>query len=110
MTTAKHIENIDRQLQQLKEQRMQLLKAEKWAARKRRDRQCYVVGGYLMRHMPKIIEEIKVKLERKQDRDAFGLPPLEDQRQDLSAFRRADVPLPLDEEPAFPNQGNSVSG
>ena len=109
MTTAKRIEKIDLELKQLNNQRAQLLAAEKRAIKKRRDRQCYIVGGYLINHAPDLLEEIKRRLKRRQDRDAFGLPPLEDQRQDLSIFKRVDMLLPIDENLPLPAQENPDS-
>lgn len=52
-------------------------------------RQHFILGAWLAKHRPKTVEEIKQKLERPQDRLAFGLPPVDNAPADIAGLANA---------------------
>lgn len=74
---------IEKRLAQLQVQKQQLQAQEARRARAKRAQQLAILGGWLMANDPAMVEMIKRALTRKQDRAAFGLPPLDAQADDL---------------------------
>jgi hypothetical protein len=71
---TKRIDDIDRQLSQLKARRALLLAQQDSAERRRRTRQAIILGTWLMSNRADLIGHIQAQLVRPQDRRAFGLP------------------------------------
>jgi hypothetical protein len=67
------IEIIDRRLEQLKARRSQLLARENAALRRLRTRQAIILGTWLLSERPDVVDLIKTRLVRPQDRQAFDL-------------------------------------
>ena len=97
MSSAKPVEKLDLQIQQLKAQRALLLASEKTALRRRRNRMCYIIGGFIMARKPELVEAIGQLMIRPHDRAVFGLPPREDVLQASSDRQIVDILLPLDD-------------
>lgn len=77
------LEAIDKRLAQLQVQRQKLQVQEAKRERARRAQQLAILGGWLMANDPAMVEMIKASLKRRQDRAAFGLPPLDAKADDL---------------------------
>ena len=101
MSLTSDIENIKRQQAKLKARYEQLLAKDNAKQRKKRDRQCYIIGAWIFSNQPELAAAIPEQLTRDQDRLAFGLEILSDHNSDLSAFDRVDIALPLAERPTL---------
>ncbi len=95
MSLTNDIEKIKLQQEKLKARYEQLLCKENAANRKRRDRQCYIIGAWIISNQPELAGAIPKELTRDQDRKAFGLEPLTSPNSDLSPFSNVDIALPL---------------
>jgi hypothetical protein len=69
----KTIAEIDLQMSQLKAQREKLTARQSAEKRKNETRQKIILGGFLMENEPSMVESIKARLTRAQDRKAFDL-------------------------------------
>ncbi|RYG21243.1 MAG: hypothetical protein EON93_26115 [Burkholderiales bacterium] len=70
---SKRIEDIDRQLEQLKARRAALLAQDETRERRRRTRMAIILGTWLMSNRPDLVDHVKGQLVRPQDRRAFGI-------------------------------------
>jgi hypothetical protein len=100
--TSRSIECIDLKLQQLKNQRSQLLAKQCDAERKRSTRQAIIIGKWIMTKQAVLAAAIAQELERDQDRAAFGLPPKSEKNPKISSSAHVDILLPLDDNTAPP--------
>lgn len=73
---ARTVADIDKEIEQLRARRATLVAKESDAERRIRTRQAAILGGWLLANDPALVETIKNKLTRDQDRNAFGLEPL----------------------------------
>ncbi|WP_201397949.1 hypothetical protein [Alicycliphilus denitrificans] len=103
--TSRSIESIDLKLQQLKNQRSQLLAKQCDAERKRSTRQAIIIGKWIMTKQAVLAAAIAQELERDQDRAAFGLPPKAEMIPRIPGNTHVDILLPLDDHPASPSTG-----
>lgn len=103
--TFRSIESIDLKLQQLKNQRSQLLARQCDKERKRSTRQAIIIGKWIMTKQPVLAAAIAQELERDQDRAAFGLPPKAGKIPQISGNTQVDILLPLDDHTAPPSTG-----
>ena len=71
--SRERIESIDQQINALKMRRSRILREESEAARRLRTRQAIILGTWLMDQDLAMVERIKARLTRPQDRAAFGL-------------------------------------
>jgi hypothetical protein len=71
--SRERIENINQQINALKMRRARLVHEESEAARKLRTRQAIILGNWLLSQDLEMVERIKARLTRPQDRAAFGL-------------------------------------
>ena len=76
MATDPRIAELDKKLAQLKARREKLALAETSQLRKLENKQKIILGGWLLQNDKTMVELIKEKLTRAQDRKAFDLPPL----------------------------------
>lgn len=76
MATDPRILEIDKRLEQLKAKREKLAMAETAQKRKMESKQKIILGGWLLQHDQTLVESIKGRLTRAQDRKAFDMPPL----------------------------------
>ena len=72
----KTIEEIDKQIAQLKAKKMAMTAREGKLSRNVRTRQQIILGGWLLANDPQRTDKIKSLLTRAQDRAAFALPLL----------------------------------
>lgn len=70
---TKRIQDIDRQLEQLKARRAALLAQDETRERRRRTRMAIILGTWLMSNRPDLVEQVKGQLARPQDRRTFGI-------------------------------------
>jgi hypothetical protein len=103
--TSRSIESIDLQMQQLKNERSQLLARKCDKERKLNTRQAIIIGKWLMTRKPELVTAIAKVLERKQDRAAFGLAPKAEKVPQISGSTHVDILLPLEDHPASPSTG-----
>lgn len=103
--TSRSIESIDLKLQQLKNQRSQLLARQCDAERKRSTRQAIIIGKWIMTKQAVLAAAIAQELERDQDRAAFGLPPKAEKIPRIPGNTQVDILLPLDDRTAPPSAG-----
>jgi hypothetical protein len=103
--TSRSIESIDLKLQQLKNQRSQLLARKCDKERKRSTRQAIIIGKWIMTKQAVLAAAIAQELERDQDRAAFGLPPKVEKTPRILGNTNVDILLPLDDHPASPSTG-----
>jgi hypothetical protein len=103
--TSRSIESIDLKLQQLKNQRSQLLARQCDKERKRSTRQAIIIGKWIMTKQAVLAGAIAQELERDQDRAAFGLPPKAGKAPQISGNTQVDILLPLDDRPEPPSAG-----
>ena len=75
--TQQTISDLNRKLEQLRQRKAQLVARENTAERRLRTRQAVILGSWMMSHRPAWVEDAKTRLERPQDRVAFGLPIIE---------------------------------
>lgn len=75
MATDPRIIEIDKRLEQLKARREKLALAESAQLRKMENKQKIILGAWLLQNDKAMVEKIKEKLTRPQDRKAFDLPP-----------------------------------
>lgn len=76
MATDPRIAELDKKLAQLKARREKLALAETSQLRKLENKQKIILGGWLLQNDKAMVELIKERLTRTQDRKAFDLPPL----------------------------------
>jgi hypothetical protein len=103
--TSRSIESIDIKLQQLKNERSQLLARKCDKERKSSTRQAIIIGKWLMARKPELVTAIAKVLERKQDRAAFNLPPKAETAPNISGITQVDILFPLDDHTAPPSTG-----
>jgi hypothetical protein len=103
--TFRSIDSIDLKLQQLRNQRSQLLAKQCDKERKRSTRQAIIIGKWIMAKQAVLAAAIAQELERDQDRAAFGLPPKAEKIPKISGSTHVDIPLPLDDHTAPPSTG-----
>lgn len=96
--TSRSIESIDLKLQQLKNQRSQLLAKQCDAERKRSTRQAIIIGKWIMARKPELVTAISKVLERDQDRAVFKMPPAAAAGQVAPGISHVDIQLPLDDD------------
>lgn len=108
--TSRSIESIDLKLQQLKNQRSQLLARQCDKERKRSTRQAIIIGKWIMTRQAVLAAAIAQELERDQDRAAFGLPPKAAKIPKISSNTQVDILLPLDDRTAPPSAGIQNAG
>lgn len=70
------VEDIDKRIAQLKAVKDKITALKSVQKRKDETRQKIVLGGYLLRNEPLMVDRIKVTLTRDADRAVFGMPPL----------------------------------
>lgn len=76
MASKKTIADYDKTIEDIKRRRATLIKEVDKTARKKRSRQAFIVGGWLLANDEKMVEKIKLLLVRDQDRIAFDLAVL----------------------------------
>lgn len=103
--TSRSIESIDLKVQQLKNQRAQLVARKCQKESKRSTRQAIIIGKWLMVRKPELVTAIANVLERTQDRAAFDLPPKAEKTAVISGGTHVDILLPLDDDTALPQDG-----
>ena len=103
--TFRSIESIDLKLQQLRNQRSQLLAKQCDKERKRSTRQAIIIGKWIMTKQAVLAAAIAQELERDQDRAAFGLPPKSERIPKIPDSTHVDILLPLDDHAAPPSTG-----
>ncbi len=108
--TFTSIESIDLKLQQLKNQRSQLLARQSDKERKRSTRQAIIIGKWIMTKQAVLAAAIAQELERDHDRAAFGLPPKAEKVPQIPGNTQVDILLPLDDHPAPPSTGGQNLG
>lgn len=97
-----NIESIDLKLQQLKNQRAQLLARQCATERKRITRQAIIIGKWIMARKPELVIAIAKVLVRPQDRWAFGLPPTISDAPAPLGTTHVDILLPEEDKAAVP--------
>lgn len=76
MATDPRIAELDKRMAQLKAKREKLALAESAQARKLESKKKIILGAWLLQNDKVMVESIKSRLTRAQDRKAFDLPPL----------------------------------
>ena len=103
--TSRSIESIDLKMQQLKNERSQLVARQCDKERKRSTRQAIIIGKWIMAKQAVLAAAIAQELEPDQDRAAFGLPPKTEKIPRISGNTHVDILLPLDDRTAPPSTG-----
>lgn len=102
MRSSNTLANIDSKLEQLREQRNQLVARESHAKRKLRTRQMIIIGAWVLNKHPEWVLPIAKLQERRQDREAFGLPPREEAEPPKPPVTEVDIELPLEATSTMP--------